>query len=375
MLNSPMRGKWAQGIVPRNFTWVIKDKLAVSERPGGHGLNHRPVRRMEEIIWLKQEEFTRVVSLLPSPHNLHAYSEHQVAAAHVPFGPHADPHQVFGELYPKLREWIAGGDKLLIHLEEVGDRVMGVLGGYLLWSGMLPNVMQAINVIEHLLGRQMGSPGRELVAAATRVEGSAVPPIPETRHELGPLPPQERKVRKPLAKKAAAARKKALAAKSAALMKARKDAAAKSAARAAEARKNAPSKPPPLPKKLSATAKKAAAKKAAAEKAGAEKIEAEKKAAKKSGAKKSGAKKSGAKKSGATKEPVAKKTAATKEPVAKKAPAKKASGAEAIAAKAPAKRTAIVKKAAPAKKAPAKATGESAAKTGASKKPAAKKAK
>ena len=29
-----MKGKWAAGIPPRNFTWVIKDRLAMSERPG-----------------------------------------------------------------------------------------------------------------------------------------------------------------------------------------------------------------------------------------------------------------------------------------------------------------------------------------------------
>ena len=29
-----MKGKWAQGITPRNFVWVLKDRLAVCERPG-----------------------------------------------------------------------------------------------------------------------------------------------------------------------------------------------------------------------------------------------------------------------------------------------------------------------------------------------------
>jgi hypothetical protein len=24
-----LRGKWALGITPRNFTWIIKDKLAI----------------------------------------------------------------------------------------------------------------------------------------------------------------------------------------------------------------------------------------------------------------------------------------------------------------------------------------------------------
>ena len=37
----PMKGKWAQGIKPRNFAWVITDQLAVCERPGGYGANHR----------------------------------------------------------------------------------------------------------------------------------------------------------------------------------------------------------------------------------------------------------------------------------------------------------------------------------------------
>ena len=36
-----LKGKWAQGIQPRNFSWVIKDKLAICERPGGYAANHR----------------------------------------------------------------------------------------------------------------------------------------------------------------------------------------------------------------------------------------------------------------------------------------------------------------------------------------------
>ena len=60
-----MKGKWAAGIPPRNFTWVIKDHLAVSERPGGFSVNHRRVRRQEEIIWLRVQGFGRVISLLP----------------------------------------------------------------------------------------------------------------------------------------------------------------------------------------------------------------------------------------------------------------------------------------------------------------------
>ena len=161
-----MRGKWERGIQPRFFTWVIKDKFAISERPGGYARNHRRVRRHEEILWLRNQGFTRVVSLLPSPHNLHAYDDLGVTWSHFPFSPHAEPRAVLEELYPTLQAWIATGEKLLMHQEEVGDRLMGVVGGYLLFAGLIEDGPHAIVVVERLLGRQMGPPGRELIDLA-----------------------------------------------------------------------------------------------------------------------------------------------------------------------------------------------------------------
>jgi hypothetical protein len=160
-----MRGKWAAGIKPRLFTWVIKDKLAVCERPGGYARNHRKVRRHEEILWIKSHGFTRVVSLLASPHNLHAYDEEKLTWSHLPFSPTDDPGDVLPVLYAKLRGWLAGGERVLVHHEQVDDRLMGVVAGYLRWSGLVPEGAQAIAVAERLFGRQMGSPGRELAAA------------------------------------------------------------------------------------------------------------------------------------------------------------------------------------------------------------------
>ncbi|MEY2425753.1 MAG: hypothetical protein QOI61_1325, partial [Actinomycetota bacterium] len=86
-----MKGKWAAGIQPRNFTWVIKDRLAISERPGGYGRSHRKVRRQEEMIWLRENGFSRIVSVLASPHNMAAYEDFGIPASHVPFGAHDDP--------------------------------------------------------------------------------------------------------------------------------------------------------------------------------------------------------------------------------------------------------------------------------------------
>ena len=82
----PLKGKWARGIEPRMFCWVIKDRMAACERPGGYARNHRKVRRLEEIIWLQAQGFTMVVSLLDSPHNLHAYDEMSIPHMQVPLG-------------------------------------------------------------------------------------------------------------------------------------------------------------------------------------------------------------------------------------------------------------------------------------------------
>jgi len=172
-----VKGKWERGIPPRFFCWIIKGRLAISERPGGYARNHRPVRRQEELRWLRGEGFTRIVSLLPSPHNLHAYDELEITWSHVPFGPHDDPVAVLPDMYKRLRDWLEADERILIHQEELGDRLMGVVAGYLRWSGMIPSSPQTITVVEQLLHRQMGPDGRELVALAPELPGHAPEPL------------------------------------------------------------------------------------------------------------------------------------------------------------------------------------------------------
>jgi hypothetical protein len=160
-----VKGKWAAGIKPRNFTWVIRDRFAVSERPGGFAPNHRRVRRQEEIIWLRVQGFDRVISLLPSPHNLHAYDEGELVWAHYPLLNVTDPRPVLEECYADLRSSLTDGQRVLLHQEELGDRVMGVVAGFLVWSGRIPTTPQAVAMVEHMMSRQMGPAGRELVVA------------------------------------------------------------------------------------------------------------------------------------------------------------------------------------------------------------------
>lgn len=159
------KGKWAQGIRPRNFHWVIADRLAICERPGGYGANHRKVRRQEEIIWVREQGFTVVISTIAAPHNLHNYDELGVVWRHRPF----DDEDLAGyelRIFHELRGLLASGARVLLHGDELGDRVCGLIAGYLLWTGLLDTQPATVTVVERLTSRQLGPMGRELVAVA-----------------------------------------------------------------------------------------------------------------------------------------------------------------------------------------------------------------
>ena len=168
-----MRGKWARGIVPRSFTWIIKDRIAVSERPGGCGDSHRRVRRQEEIIWIRENGFDSVLSLLASDHNLHNYDELGMAWSHLPFGGAADGVRRLEEVFRRLDELTADGRRVLVHREELNDVVCGLMGAYLLRSGLAPTGTRAMSIAEQLTGRPLGSPGREIVGLVAPPDGEA----------------------------------------------------------------------------------------------------------------------------------------------------------------------------------------------------------
>ena len=171
------KGKWAQGIQPRNFCWIIKGKLAVCERPGGYGANHRRVRRQEEIIWIREQGFASVISFIDAPHNLHNYEELSVPYLHRPFGALDDPERFLGEFYPELHSIISTGAKVVCHTEEVGDRIAGVMGGYIRWSGLMRDIPQCTVLIETITGRQLDPLGRTFVALAGELPNAIRPQL------------------------------------------------------------------------------------------------------------------------------------------------------------------------------------------------------
>jgi len=165
-----MRGRWAHGIQPKQFRWVLKDQVAVCERPGGYGIEHRKVRRLEEIIWLREHNFDFVVSLIGSKHNLHNYEELGVPYHHVPFAGVSDGPAGLTRAMAAIRDHVRASHKIVIHRERLGDTITGLVAAYLAWMGLVPDGPRAIIVTEQLFERELTATAREFVAMLDRCD-------------------------------------------------------------------------------------------------------------------------------------------------------------------------------------------------------------
>ena len=154
------------GLEPRGFVWVITHRLALSERIGGQGLQHRRVRRSEEIDWLRDEGFTDVLSLLEGNQNLASYREAGIRSHHVPLPTEyedVEAEQVFRALQRILGE---PRNVLLVHRDNLDDTLVGFMGGYLIRSGLIQDPIMATATIQEIAGRPLGPEGRRLVTAS-----------------------------------------------------------------------------------------------------------------------------------------------------------------------------------------------------------------
>ena len=154
------------GLEPRGFVWVIARRLALSERIGGQGLQHRRVRRSEELDWLREEGITDVLSLLEGNQNLASYREAGIRPHHVSLP--VDYEDLEAEAVFRSLEQILGEPRnvLLVHRDHLDDTLVGFMGGYLIRSGLIQDPIMATATIQEIAGRPLGPEGRRLVTAS-----------------------------------------------------------------------------------------------------------------------------------------------------------------------------------------------------------------
>lgn len=152
------------GLEPRDFTWVIQGRLAVSERVGGYGFQHRRVRREEEITWLKNAGITCILSLLDGNQNMASYEESELMGYHEPLLD-LDPEPV-RRVFDAMDLALSSADEvLLLHRDIIDDAVAGVLAGYLVHSGLIDDPIVAIAAIQEILKRPLGPEARAIIPA------------------------------------------------------------------------------------------------------------------------------------------------------------------------------------------------------------------
>lgn len=159
-----MAKKDVPGLEPRGFRWVIAGRLAVSERIGGSGFQHRRVRREEEIAWLKDQGINTVLTLLPAGQNKSAYEEADFRVViHTVDGPPAEITNVTRVFDAMDEAMNVPGASVLLHRDTIDETVAGLLAGYLVHCDLVTDPIIATSVIQEILGRPLGPEGRGLI--------------------------------------------------------------------------------------------------------------------------------------------------------------------------------------------------------------------
>lgn len=145
---------------------MITGRLAVSDRIGGSGFQHRKVRREEEIKWLNDQGINTILSFLSPGQNRSAYDEAGFRVLnHTVDGMPEEPEEIEG-IFAAMDEALEDpGATVLIHRDTIDETISGLLAGYLVHSGLVEDPIVATSLIQEILGRPLGPEGRRLIPA------------------------------------------------------------------------------------------------------------------------------------------------------------------------------------------------------------------
>jgi hypothetical protein len=102
------------------------------------------------------------VSVLPSA-AVESADAVGMSSANYPLFIGGDLPDVLAQVYEDLADCAHRGEVALLHGDEVSDRLLGVVIGYLMWSGRVSSLPMAISSVERLFRRSLGPEGRAII--------------------------------------------------------------------------------------------------------------------------------------------------------------------------------------------------------------------
>jgi hypothetical protein len=110
---------------PRFHAWIVPDRIAVAERPGGGGRSHRRARRESEIAWWWEQGVRGVASGMRSRHGLMDYS---LAGFAIRWSPLTDLDHAPDEMSALIAAVLELGESapVLVHVDYANEWLAGV---------------------------------------------------------------------------------------------------------------------------------------------------------------------------------------------------------------------------------------------------------
>ncbi len=112
---------------PMTYAWLIPERLAIAERPGGGGRSHRRLRRDGELGWWAAQGVTSIISGMRTRHGL---LEAGLAGFRICWHPLESQDQAGRQaqaLVADVRAHLERGEgAVLVHVDRAGEWLAGV---------------------------------------------------------------------------------------------------------------------------------------------------------------------------------------------------------------------------------------------------------
>lgn len=146
--------RWGDGIPPKNLLWIVPDKLAVCDCPGGYGDTRRQARLKEELIWIRKTNFDAVIMLMADQEMTQAYDSMHIASFELKINQLPTP-DVLDRIYFELGKRLDNGQKLLVHRHNLDDTITAFMGCFLMWYGLADTPVSAEQSVNQIFERHI----------------------------------------------------------------------------------------------------------------------------------------------------------------------------------------------------------------------------